>query len=97
LLLINIKYFFKQNIALRGFMTVRGIPDCSRAARIVLKDYVNGKICYCHPPPNVSPVDFQPDIGAMDEPLVRPSCNGSQNVQVSMVDSLNVCYWVCTL
>jgi ribosome biogenesis GTPase A len=48
-------------------MTVRGIPDCSRAARIVLKDYVNGKLCYCHPPPNVRPKEFQPDSYILDE------------------------------
>lgn len=43
-------------------MTVRGIPDCSRAARIVLKDYVNGKLCYCQSPPNIADEDFLPAI-----------------------------------
>eukprot|EP01119_Soliformovum_irregulare_P017599 TRINITY_DN5255_c0_g1_i1.p1 TRINITY_DN5255_c0_g1~~TRINITY_DN5255_c0_g1_i1.p1 ORF type:complete len:494 (+),score=152.16 TRINITY_DN5255_c0_g1_i1:677-2158(+) len=37
----------------RGFMTVHGQPDESRAARIILKDYCNGKICYVCPPPTV--------------------------------------------
>ena len=27
------------------------MPDTSRAARYVLKDYVNAKLVYCHPPP----------------------------------------------
>ncbi len=36
---------------IRGFMTAHGSPDESRAARIILKDYVNGKLLYCHPPP----------------------------------------------
>ncbi|KAJ6110081.1 Large subunit GTPase 1 [Penicillium sp. IBT 16267x] len=36
----------------RGFSTQgQGQPDESRAARYVLKDYVNGKILYVHPPP----------------------------------------------
>ncbi|KAJ5752030.1 Large subunit GTPase 1 [Penicillium odoratum] len=36
----------------RGFSTQgMGQPDESRAARYVLKDYVNGKILYVHPPP----------------------------------------------
>ncbi|KAF2423285.1 P-loop containing nucleoside triphosphate hydrolase protein [Tothia fuscella] len=36
----------------RGFQTTGlGQPDESRAARYVLKDYVKGKLLYCHPPP----------------------------------------------
>ena len=37
----------------RGFRAMMGSgqPDESRAARPVLKDYVNGKLLYCHPPP----------------------------------------------
>ncbi|KAH8879632.1 P-loop containing nucleoside triphosphate hydrolase protein [Thozetella sp. PMI_491] len=43
----------------RGFMTQGlGQPDQSRAARFVLKDYVNGKLLYCEPPPG--------DIDAME-------------------------------
>lgn len=42
----------------RGFQTQGlGQPDTSRAARFVLKDYVNGKLLYCHPPPG----DYDPD------------------------------------
>lgn len=29
-----------------------GVPDFTRAARIVIKDYVSGKLLYCHAPPN---------------------------------------------
>ncbi|OQD74388.1 hypothetical protein PENDEC_c011G01459 [Penicillium decumbens] len=36
----------------RGFSTQGlGQPDESRAARYILKDYVNGKLLYVHPPP----------------------------------------------
>ncbi|XP_041746303.2 large subunit GTPase 1 homolog [Coregonus clupeaformis] len=45
---------------MRGFMTTHGQPDQSRSARYILKDYVVGKLLYCHPPPHISAVDFQP-------------------------------------
>ncbi|KAK7127578.1 hypothetical protein R3I93_020227 [Phoxinus phoxinus] len=45
---------------MRGFMTAHGQPDQSRSARYVLKDYVCGKLLYCHPPPHIDPKDFQP-------------------------------------
>ena len=42
----------------RGFAkTGQGQPDESRAARYVLKDYVSGKLLFCHPPPNDPPID----------------------------------------
>jgi hypothetical protein len=31
-----------------------GVPDYQRASRVVISDYVVGKLLYCHPPPNVS-------------------------------------------
>ncbi|EEB06295.2 GTP binding protein [Schizosaccharomyces japonicus yFS275] len=44
--------FLYPYAVVRGFMRAHhGNPDDSRAARYVLKDYVNGKIIYCHPPP----------------------------------------------
>lgn len=50
----------------RGFMkTGQGQPDESRAARYVLKDYVNGKLLFCQPPPNdpaVDPRDFNREL-----------------------------------
>ena len=42
----------------RGFFTQGlGQPDESRAARDVLKDYVKGKLLFCHPPPRVPLLD----------------------------------------
>ncbi|KAI9488435.1 hypothetical protein BDB00DRAFT_848046 [Zychaea mexicana] len=41
-------------IARGYFRSSQGNPDEARAARYVLKDYVNGKLLYCHPPPNVT-------------------------------------------
>ncbi|OTF72215.1 hypothetical protein BLA29_001566, partial [Euroglyphus maynei] len=37
----------------RGFMTQRGLPDTSKAAKYILKDFVQGRICYCYAPPGV--------------------------------------------
>ncbi|KAM7409527.1 hypothetical protein PAMA_001149 [Pampus argenteus] len=45
---------------MRGFMTAHGQPDQPRSARYILKDYVNGKLLYCHPPPHINAKDFQP-------------------------------------
>lgn len=39
-------------------MTARGQPDQSRSARYVLKDYVNGKLLYCHAPPSCKQEEF---------------------------------------
>nr|XP_045007009.1 large subunit GTPase 1 homolog [Jaculus jaculus] len=44
---------------MRGFMTAHGQPDQPRSARYILKDYVRGKLLYCHPPPGRDPVTFQ--------------------------------------
>eukprot|EP00468_Gymnochlora_sp_CCMP2014_P014053 CAMPEP_0167770806 /NCGR_PEP_ID=MMETSP0110_2-20121227/18141_1 /TAXON_ID=629695 /ORGANISM="Gymnochlora sp., Strain CCMP2014" /LENGTH=715 /DNA_ID=CAMNT_0007660059 /DNA_START=186 /DNA_END=2333 /DNA_ORIENTATION=- len=38
---------------MRGFMKDHGRPDTSRSARVILSDYVNGKLLYCHPPPHL--------------------------------------------
>ncbi|PYH42033.1 ribosome biogenesis GTPase LSG1 [Aspergillus saccharolyticus JOP 1030-1] len=53
----------------RGFSTQGlGQPDESRAARYVLKDYVNGKLLFCHPPPvedgaePIDPAEFNKEL-----------------------------------
>ncbi|KAL5003155.1 hypothetical protein BDV10DRAFT_67405 [Aspergillus recurvatus] len=55
----------------RGFATTgQGQPDESRAARYILKDYVNGKLLFCHPPPvneaegeePVDPAEFNKEL-----------------------------------
>ena len=35
-----------------------GMPDTSRAARYVLKDYVNAKLLFAHPPPGIDVDEF---------------------------------------
>ncbi|CAK7202381.1 hypothetical protein SEUCBS139899_005104 [Sporothrix eucalyptigena] len=46
------------------FKQGQGQPDESRAARYVLKDYVNGKLLYVAPPPGhgIDPVDFNHEL-----------------------------------
>ena len=39
-------------------MTANGQPDQSRSARYVLKDYVSGKLLYCHAPLGVKQEEF---------------------------------------
>ncbi len=54
----------------RGFTkTGTGEPDESRAARYILKDYVSGKLLFCHPPPNdpaIDPREFNSDLYDME-------------------------------
>jgi ribosome biogenesis GTPase A len=44
----------------RGFMTSHGMPDKHRASRIIIKDFVDGKLLYCHPPIGLSSTEFNP-------------------------------------
>ncbi|RFU35860.1 hypothetical protein B7463_g505, partial [Scytalidium lignicola] len=48
----------------RGFTrTGQGQPDESRAARYILKDYVNGKLLFCQPPPlDIDPEGFNREL-----------------------------------
>ncbi|XP_063772498.1 large subunit GTPase 1 homolog isoform X2 [Pseudophryne corroboree] len=70
---------------MRGFMTAHGQPDQPRSARYILKDYVNGKLLYGHPPPGVEPSDFQPQHLVYKERKVvhgraEPSAHGSKKI-----------------
>ncbi|KAJ2996884.1 hypothetical protein HDV02_006059 [Globomyces sp. JEL0801] len=47
----------------RGYTkSSQGNPDEARAARYILKDYVNGKLLYIHPPPGYDRTDFNKQI-----------------------------------
>lgn len=39
-------------------MSAAGIPDCSRAARLIIKDVANGKVKWIAAPPNISQEEF---------------------------------------
>jgi len=43
---------------LRGFMAIGGRTDQSRSARIMLKDFVAGKLLYCKAPPVIEQEDY---------------------------------------
>ncbi|KAG1140397.1 hypothetical protein G6F37_008159 [Rhizopus arrhizus] len=49
-------------IARGYFKSSQGNPDEARAARYILKDYVNGKLLFCHPPPNNEAAEFNKEI-----------------------------------
>ncbi|XP_062561848.1 large subunit GTPase 1 homolog [Armigeres subalbatus] len=60
----------------RGYMTANGQPDQSRGSRYVLKDFVNGKLLYCHAPPNADQKEFhefpERQKGEVDVKLLPP-------------------------
>uniref|UniRef100_A0A672G4E9 Large subunit GTPase 1 homolog n=1 Tax=Salarias fasciatus TaxID=181472 RepID=A0A672G4E9_SALFA len=71
---------------MRGFMTSHGQPDQPRSARYILKDYVNGKLLYCHPPPHIDAQNFQPQHdkfqrGGVDGNEVSAVTNKSQKIR----------------
>uniref|UniRef100_A0A915BVA9 Large subunit GTPase 1 homolog n=2 Tax=Parascaris univalens TaxID=6257 RepID=A0A915BVA9_PARUN len=43
---------------IRGFMAASGIPDCSRAARLIIKDVVNGRLKWIAAPPGIEQEAF---------------------------------------
>lgn len=50
----------------RGFSRAgQGTPDEARASRYILKDYVNAKLLYCHPPPDVESDSFNEETRAL--------------------------------
>jgi large subunit GTPase 1 len=53
----------------RGYMNHKGMPDVNRGARYILKDYVNGKLLYCYPPPKFTdtPQSYQDHHYEMDK------------------------------
>ncbi len=59
--------------AARGFMTAgHGLPDRSRSARVILRDYVSGRVRFAHPPPGVGEGEsgVGPDVFAKKGKLV---------------------------
>ena len=44
----------------RGLLaSFSGVPDFQRGARLIIKDYADGKLLYCHPPPNMSATELK--------------------------------------
>lgn len=59
LLEISTRNFLRAHALSRGFTkSTQGNPDESRSARYILKDYVNAKIIWCQPPPELDELEF---------------------------------------
>jgi large subunit GTPase 1 len=78
----------------RGFTrTGQGQPDESRAARYILKDYVNGKLLFCQPPPlDIDPFEFNQELydeGHLPEKrrLALAAMDSSMDDNYSVADS----------
>ena len=51
-----------QYLTLRSTKLITsGRPDCARSARVVLKDYVNGKLLFSHSPEGLDPAVYYED------------------------------------
>jgi large subunit GTPase 1 len=52
----------------RGYYNGAGLPDQTKAARFILKDYVRGKLLYCHlPPGNEAESEPLADLNTLEE------------------------------
>ena len=47
---------------IRGLILMGGRADEMKAGRKILKDYIDGKLCYCHPPPGVTNLKQMSDL-----------------------------------
>lgn len=62
-------------------MSSAGVADCSRAARLVLKDVVNGKVKWVAAPPNIVQEKFDKiTYDVLDEVKSKPNRGIMQQV-----------------
>ena len=52
-----------------------GVPDYTRAARFIIRDYVSGKLLYCHPPPSVE------DAAAFHRETVKTAVQNTEKLR----------------
>ncbi|KAJ3436553.1 large subunit gtpase 1 [Anaeramoeba flamelloides] len=57
--------FLESYAESRSFMTAKGVPNVSKSARLILKDYVSGRLLYCFPPPKK---DFEDEKSINETP-----------------------------
>jgi len=78
----------------RGMLAASsGAPDYQRASRIIIKEYADGKLLYCHAPPNFDEENFQRETMMMAlhktkklrEKLLSASINGNNDVDKNTV------------
>ncbi|KAG8880203.1 hypothetical protein FRB98_005287 [Tulasnella sp. 332] len=76
--------FLSAYAVARGFARAGvGNPDEARAARYILKDYVDGKLLFCHPPPDVQPDAF--NVAEQAEILKRLQASGKKMAPTTRV------------
>ncbi|XP_074627251.1 large subunit GTPase 1 homolog [Acropora palmata] len=73
---------------MRGFMTSHGVPDVSRSARYVLKDYVKGKLLFCTAPPGEDETLFQ-QMGHKHQKLIEFESSKPQAKHVASIQGLH--------
>ncbi|KAG7230697.1 hypothetical protein INR49_019504 [Caranx melampygus] len=73
---------------MRGFMTSHGQPDQSRSARYILKDFVSGKLLYCHPPPHINAEDFQPQHSKFQQTGCDVSTITNKQVKIKRIENV---------
>ncbi|MES1909827.1 MAG: hypothetical protein MHM6MM_002524 [Cercozoa sp. M6MM] len=71
----------------KNWMSKGGVPNQSRAGRIVLKDYVRGALLYCHPPPGLDEQERQVFQGAHTDTRLVTSALAPDNDNELPVES----------
>lgn len=66
------------------------MPDEARAARYILKDYVDGRLLFCHPPPSISADDFNASQQA--QALAALEASGKKKAPVTRVGKDAITY-----
>ncbi len=76
----------------RGWVTASGLPDEARAGRKLLKNYVDGILLYCKPPPNSSQeiLDLIAGLNQTGSAFVQPAAKpGADKADSSASDEDN--------
>lgn len=71
---------------MRGFMTSRGLPDNPRCSRIILKDYVKGKLLYCYCPPDGD----QDEFSSWSNSLVQKVVSGEAGDESATSEEISI-------
>ena len=79
--------FVSSYAKMRGYMTSSGQPDCPRASRYIIKDYLKGKLLFCHPPPGPIGSTFEPSL-VSEKVLLRLKAKEEKDSKKSPVSHL---------
>lgn len=74
-------------------MTQRGLPDLSRCARLVIKDFVCGKLLFCECPPGAVQSEFHTFPEQSNKPRTDPKhLDASKQYKVDyLIDFVIIC------